>query len=242
MTDVRKASDELGGDYAYVLDAIFSNSESGLKDANEILDKYQEVYEQAKAAELAADSTQYKGTNGVVQTAAKWMSDYSKAVQEYNDALAGGDSSKIAEAKTNFDAVDKSVQCRRYEPGKRNYGFKHEGKEYTVYFDNRGFNVESQDKQHKEYLRDYELMELLEAMLEAGYFGVVETLKNTIKKTVKKVSESDTKKAERQIQEAVEKSQAAVVEEVDIAEATGILTADLFQLREYINEDDFYAL
>ena len=88
----------------------------------------------------------------------------------------------------------------------------------------------------------YELMELLEAMLEAGYFGVVETLKNTIKKTVKKVSESDTKKAERQIQEAVEKSQAAVVEEVDIAEATGILTADLFQLREYINEDDFYAL
>ena len=242
MTDVRKASDELGGDYAYVLDAIFSNSESGLKDANEILDKYQEVYEQAKAAELAADSTQYKGTNGVVQTAAKWMSDYSKAVQEYNDALAGGDSSKIAEAKTNFDAVDKSVQCRRYEPGKRNYGFKHEGKEYTVYFDNRGFNLESQDKQHKEYLRDYELMELLEAMLEAGYFGVVETLKNTIKKTVKKVSESDTKKAERQIQEAVEKSQAAVVEEVDIAEATGILTADLFQLREYINEDDFYAL
>ena len=56
------------------------------------------------------------------------------------------------------------------------------------------------------------------------------------------MSESDTKKAERQIQEAVEKSQAAVVEEVDIAEATGILTADLFQLREYINEDDFYAL
>ncbi len=178
----------------------------------------------------------------MVQTAAKWMSDYSKAVQEYNDALAGGDSSKIAEAKTNFDAVDKSVQCRRYEPGKRNYGFKHEGKEYTVYFDNRGFNVESRDKQHKEYLRDYELMELLEAMLEAGYFGVVETLKNTIKKTVKKVSESDTKKAERQIQEAVEKSQAAVVEEVDIAEATGILTADLFQLREYINEDDFLRI
>lgn len=131
----------------------------------------------------------------------------------------------------------------RYEPGKRSYGFKHEGKEYTAYFDNQGFNVESQDKQYKEYLRDYDLMELLEAMLEAGYFGVVETLKNTIKKTVKKVSESDTKKAEGQNQEVAEQSQAAAVEEeLDIAEATGILTADLFQLREYINEDDFYAL
>lgn len=41
----------------------------------------------------------------------------------------------------------------------------------------------------------------------------------------------------------VEKSPAAAVEEeLDIAEATGILTTDLFQLREYISEDDFYTL
>lgn len=143
----------------------------------------------------------------------------------------------------------------RYTPGKASYDFKHEGKEYTAYFDNRGFNVESKDRQYKEYLRDYDLMELLEAMLEAGYFGILETLKNTIRKTAKKVSEIDTKKQQKtqeitglagamnEPEAAADESQAAAVEEeLDIAEATGILTADLFQLREYISEDDFYAL
>lgn len=143
----------------------------------------------------------------------------------------------------------------RYAPGKASYDFKHEGKEYTAYFDNRGFNLESKDKQYKEYLRDYDLMELLEAMLEAGYFGIVETLKNTIKKTCKKVSETDTAKQQKpqeiqgiagtmnEPETAAEESPAAAAEEeLDIAEATAILTADLFQLREYINEDDFYTL
>lgn len=143
----------------------------------------------------------------------------------------------------------------RYTPGKASYDFKHEGKEYTAYFDNRGFNVESKDRQYKEYLRDYELMELLEAMLESGYFGIVETLKNTIRKTAKKVSEIDTHKQQKpqeitgftgamnEPEAAEDENQAAAAEEeLNIAEATGILTADLFQLREYISEDDFYTL
>lgn len=143
----------------------------------------------------------------------------------------------------------------RYTPGKTSYDFKHEGKEYTAYFDNRGFNVESKDRQYKEYLRDYDLMELLEAMLESGYFGIVETLKNTIRKTAKKVSEIDTHKQQKpqeitgltgamnEPEAAEDESQAAAAEEeLDIAEATGILTSDLFQLREYISEDDFYTL
>lgn len=143
----------------------------------------------------------------------------------------------------------------RYTPGKASYDFKHEGKEYAAYFDNRGFNVESKDRQYKEYLRDYDLMELLEAMLESGYFGIVETLKNTIRKTAKKVSEIDTHKQQKpqeitgftgamnEPEAAEDESQAAAAEEeLNIAEATGILTADLFQLREYISEDDFYTL
>jgi len=85
--------------------------------------------------------------------------------------------------------------------------------------------------------------------------AIVETLKNTIKKTSKKVSESDTTK-EPQSQEkqglagamnepetgADEDQAAADDEAVDIPEATAILTADLFNLREYISEDDFYNL
>lgn len=143
----------------------------------------------------------------------------------------------------------------KYAPGKTSFSFKHEGEGYTVYFDNLGFHLERDDRQYTDYLRDYDLMELLEAMLEAGYFGVVETLKNTIKKTSKKVSESDTTK-EPQSQEkqglagamnepetgADEDQAAADDEAVDIPEATAILTADLFNLREYISEDDFYNL
>ena len=141
----------------------------------------------------------------------------------------------------------------KYAPGKKSFDFKHEGKEYATYFDNRGFNVDSKDNQYKEYLRDFDLMELLEAMLEAGYFGVVETLKNTIRRTVKKVSEHDTRRQQDKTEftgamnepeagQQEESGAAAAEEELDIAEATGILTADLFQLREFINEDDFYTL
>lgn len=124
-----------------------------------------------------------------------------------------------------------------------------------MYFDNRGFHLERDDRQYTDYLRDYDLMELLEAMLEAGYFGVVETLKNTIKKTSKKVSESDTTKepksqekqglagAMNEPETGADEDQAAADDEaVDMPEATAILTADLFNLREYISEDDFYNL
>lgn len=60
----------------------------------------------------------------------------------------------------------------KYAPGKESFSFKHEGESYTVYFDNKGFHLERDDRQYTDYLRDYDLMELLEAMLEAGYFGV----------------------------------------------------------------------
>ena len=143
----------------------------------------------------------------------------------------------------------------KYAPGKESFSFKHEGESYTVYFDNKGFHLERDDRQYTDYLRDYDLMELLEAMLEAGYFGVVETLKNTIKKTSKKVSESDITKVQQNQEKqglagamnepeaGADESQAAADDEaVDIPEATAILTADLFNLREYISEDDFYNL
>lgn len=141
----------------------------------------------------------------------------------------------------------------KYAPGKKRFDFKHEGEDYAVYFDNLGFHVDSGNGRYKEYLRDYDLMELLEAMLEAGYFGAVETLKNTIRRTVKKVSEHDTRRQQEKTEitgamnqpetgRREEVQAAAADEELNIAEATGILTADLFQLREFINEDDFYTL
>lgn len=108
MTDVRTASDEIGD--SNTLDNIFNYSEDGLNKANKILEKYQEVYDQAKAAEIAGDTKKYKGNENESKTAAEWMNDYSKAVEQYNEALSEGDSSKIAEAKSEFDSVNESVQ------------------------------------------------------------------------------------------------------------------------------------
>lgn len=99
-------------------------------------------------------------------------------------------------------------------------------------------------------------LDIIPANMNMDAAAVVETLKNTIKRTSKKVSESDTTK-EPQSQEkqglagamnepetGADEDQAAAADDeaVDIPEATAILTADLFNLREYISEDDFYNL
>ncbi|MFA9375767.1 MAG: ParB/RepB/Spo0J family partition protein [Lachnotalea sp.] len=138
------------------------------------------------------------------------------------------------------------------------YNFKHEGNDCEAYADEKGWHVDYVNGYYRNHIKDYELMELMEAMLEAGYFGVVETLKYTIQKAAKKVSESDTHKAigsklQKGIAEgikgaAVEQivSQVAAVENqeevLDMGEATGMMCTDLFQIKEYISEDDFYLL
>lgn len=107
MTDIRNAKDELGE--GFYLDELFDNAGVVLEGANEILDKYQDIYEQAQAAKLISDTKEFsygeqKGT------AAKWINDYTKAVEDYNAALASGDTSKIDEAKNKFNALDTAVQ------------------------------------------------------------------------------------------------------------------------------------
>lgn len=108
MTEVRNASDRLGGDN--MLDGIFSYAEGSLEEANDVLEKYRDIYEQAQIAEIVGDKNLYTGKNGDQKSAARWMRDYSDAVDKYNEALASGDSTKISEAKTNFDLLNDSVQ------------------------------------------------------------------------------------------------------------------------------------
>ena len=43
------------------------------------------------------------------QTAAKWLSDYAKAIEEYNNALSEGDDTKIADAAAQFGKVDSAI-------------------------------------------------------------------------------------------------------------------------------------
>ena len=80
-----------------------------LNKANDILNKYQEIYDAAQQAKIASDETLYKDSTGKEQSAAGWLRDYAKATDDYNNALSSGDTSKIAEAKTAFDEVNGSV-------------------------------------------------------------------------------------------------------------------------------------
>lgn len=80
-----------------------------LNKANDILNKYQEIYDAAQQAKIASDETLYKDSTGKEQSAAGWLRDCAKATDDYNNALSSGDTSKIAEAKTAFDEVNGSV-------------------------------------------------------------------------------------------------------------------------------------
>lgn len=88
-----------------VLNGLLSNASSGLESANEVLTEYQNLYNQAKQAELFSDKQQYSG-----KTALEWLNKYEDAVNKYNDALSGGDAEEIASAKAYYDDMNKSVQ------------------------------------------------------------------------------------------------------------------------------------
>ncbi|RHD97289.1 phage tail tape measure protein [Ruminococcus sp. AM30-15AC] len=91
------------------LSVMLDNASGGLSEANEILGKYGDLYEQAQEAKLVAEEQTFKA-NGKDQTALKWLNDYTKAVKNYNDALTEGDSDKITQAAGEFETVDTAVQ------------------------------------------------------------------------------------------------------------------------------------
>lgn len=108
MVDLRSASSEFKDS------SIFNKFMNGVSEqinaADEVLENYQDVYDQAQIATLVTDDRIYKdGETG--QTAAKWLNDYAESVQDYNEALQSGDTTAIEEAASNFESVDSSVQA-----------------------------------------------------------------------------------------------------------------------------------
>ena len=112
MTDIRNAEDTFGE--TDMLSELFTNSGAILDEADDIIDKYKDIYEAAKQAKMIEESY---GDNKVEyafgdksETALDWLEDYTNAVNNYNDALASGDPSKISSAKSEFEALDTAVQ------------------------------------------------------------------------------------------------------------------------------------
>lgn len=107
MTEVSDIEKQYGE--SDTLELLSDNAAAGLTDTKDVLEEYQSLYEQAQKAEMKSDKTLFSA-DGKEQTAAKWLSDYAKAVQEYNDAVADGDDTKIKEASTSFNTLDSTIQ------------------------------------------------------------------------------------------------------------------------------------
>ncbi len=109
MTDVRAVGDEFGDSFS--VDSVLENTGSVLKDAEDRISEYGDLYNQARQAELLTQKQEYKVDDHKAQTAAKWLKDYTDAINAYNDALVSGDSSQIEESANKFEAVDRAVNA-----------------------------------------------------------------------------------------------------------------------------------
>lgn len=118
MTDVSKIEEQYG--QSDTLDLMSTYASEGLKEANKVLEEYQDLYNQAAEAELIADENLFKSGNKE-QTAAKWISDYAKAIEEYNNALSEGDDSKISEAASQFGEIDSAINSLTKNTGMSEY-------------------------------------------------------------------------------------------------------------------------
>lgn len=108
MSDVSDIEKQYG--QSDTLDLLSDNASAGLSKANKVLDEYGDLYDQAQKAKLVAEDDLFKAPSGKEQTAVKWLNDYTKAVEAYNDALSEGNSDAIKQTSTEFEAVDSAVQ------------------------------------------------------------------------------------------------------------------------------------
>lgn len=116
ISDIKKQYGE-----SDVLNLLGDNASAGLSKANKVLDEYGDLYNQAQKAKLVADDDLFKAPSGKEQTAVKWLNDYTKAVEAYNDALSEGNSDAIKQTSTEFEAVDNAVQSLLKNSGMSEY-------------------------------------------------------------------------------------------------------------------------
>lgn len=106
MTDISDIEKQYGK--TNLTEQLADNAASGLTKTNKVLSKYQDIYDQAQKAKLLSDGMLYEHGDKN-QTAAKWISDYAKAVEDYNNALATGDSTEINSAAKQFETMDEAM-------------------------------------------------------------------------------------------------------------------------------------
>jgi len=165
MTDIRNAEDKYGE--SNVLSDFFDSSSTYLSQANKVLEDYQDIYVQAQEARLVADRDEYGTTDANKASAAKWLSDYALAIEEYNNALASGDEKKITDAANKFNAMDSAVQALLQSSGMSEYSEQFEEARSQLNetaIAQREFNDQLKDeqksvKEHADALKELQMTE-----------------------------------------------------------------------------------
>ena len=121
MTQLRNASAEFQNNDEYWFEGVYNAAFDGLQEINSVLEQYQTLYDQAQQAKLVADEHTFGLPDQKAQTATKWLNDYSKAIENYNNALLQGDTSKITEAANEFNAIDTAIQALLKDSGLSEY-------------------------------------------------------------------------------------------------------------------------
>lgn len=132
LTDVRKLSEKTGDEYGF-LDGIETYASKELGEVNETIEEYGEIYNAALQSDMISKGF---GEN----SPATIYKEYGETIQEYNAALASGDTSQIEKAKASFDQVQGSVN-----------GVLKQYPEYKVLFDEIGNSLNESAVKAKEF-------------------------------------------------------------------------------------------
>lgn len=115
LEQIEAESDQAGQGF---FDNIYDRIASSIKSNDDVIDKWQDLYDQTRKAELLTDKTQY-GPGDNQKKATEWLKDYSEAVNNYNDALTSGSQSSIDTAReayqNTFDSLPKDLK-KTYQP------------------------------------------------------------------------------------------------------------------------------
>ena len=101
LTEIRGLAENSDDEFGF-LDGIETYAADELGKAGEIIEKHGEIYNNALNAEMITKGFGEGKPATVIEK-------YKDAIEDYNEALSSGDTSKIDEAKLSFDSVQDSV-------------------------------------------------------------------------------------------------------------------------------------
>lgn len=112
MSDLHSASSEFSD--SSIFEEFLSGAKTVYDRANQIIGDNEYILETAKYFQMVEESygnskKTYESI-GQDKTAVQWLEDYTDAIEKYNDALLLDDGGKIADAKSEFEALDSAIQ------------------------------------------------------------------------------------------------------------------------------------